>query len=226
MDLYEAMRTTFAAREFTGDPLPDDVLYRILDNARFAPSGGNRQGARVVVVRAQETRRELARLVLPGARRYIAQRTAGENPWNSITPCGVDAQTIARTEVPRSMTQPLLDAAVVLVVCVDLRVVASVDKELPRVGVVSGASVYPFVWNILLAARNEGFGGTITTVAIAEEAGIKALLGIPDHCAVCAVLPLGKPAKQLTRLKRLEVAALTMRERWGGAPLARPDPPG
>ena len=136
MDLYEAMRTTFAAREFTGDPLPDDVLYRILDNARFAPSGGNRQGARVVVVRAQETRRELARLVLPGARRYIAQRTAGENPWNSITPCGVDAQTIARTEVPRSMTQPLLDAAVVLVVCVDLRVVASVDKELPRVGVV------------------------------------------------------------------------------------------
>jgi len=226
MDLYEAMRTTFAARQFTGDPLPDDVLYRILDNARFAPSGGNRQGARVVVVRAQATRRELARLVLPGARRYIAQLRAGENPWNSVVPCGVDPATIAATEVPPSMTQPLLDAAVVLVVCVDLRVVASTDMGLPRVGVVSGASVYPFVWNILLAARNEGFGGTITTVAIAEEAGIKALLGIPDHCAVCAVLPLGKPVRQLTRLKRLEVAALTMQERWGGAPLARPDPPG
>ncbi len=226
MDLYEAMRTTFAARQFTGDPLPDDVLYRILDNARFAPSGGNRQGARVVVVRAQATRRELARLVLPGARRYIAQLRAGENPWNSVVPCGVDPATIAATEVPPSMTQPLLDAAVVLVVCVDLRVVASTDMGLPRVGVVSGASVYPFVWNILLAARNEGFGGTITTVAIAEEAGIKALLGIPDHCAVCAVLPLGKPVKQPTRLKRLEVAALTMQERWGGAPLARPDPPG
>lgn len=226
MDLYEAMRTTFAARQFTGDPLPDDVLYRILDNARFAPSGGNRQGARVVVVRAQATRLELARLVLPGARRYIAQLRAGENPWNSVVPCGVDPATIAATEVPPSMTQPLLDAAVVLVVCVDLRVVASTDMGLPRVGVVSGASVYPFVWNILLAARNEGFGGTITTVAIAEEAGIKALLGIPDHCAVCAVLPLGKPVKQPTRLKRLEVAALTMQERWGGAPLARPDPPG
>lgn len=226
MDLYEAMRTTFAARQFTGDPLPDDVLYRILDNARFAPSGGNRQGARVVVVRAQATRLELARLVLPGARRYIAQLRAGENPWNSVVPCGVDPATIAATEVPPSMTQPLLDAAVVLVVCVDLRVVASTDMGLPRVGVVSGASVYPFVWNILLAARNEGFGGTITTVAIAEEAGIKALLGIPDHCAVCAVLPLGKPVKQLTRLKRLEVAELTMQERWGGVPLARPDPPG
>ena len=225
MELYEAMRTTFAAREFTGDPLPDDVLYRILDNARFAPSGGNRQGARVLVIRAPETRHALAELALPGARRYIAQLRAGENPWSSVVPCGVDPQTIAGTEVPRSMTQPLLDAAVVLVVCIDLRVVASTDMELPRVGVVSGASVYPLVWNILLAARNEGFGGTITTVAIAEEPAIKALLGIPEHCAVCAVLPLGKPVRQLTRLKRLDVPAFTMLERWDGAPLAKPGSP-
>lgn len=222
MELYEAMRTTFAARDFSGEPLPDEILYRILDNARFAPSGGNRQGARVLIVRAPQTRKALAELALPGARRYIAQRAAGENPWNSITPCGVDPQTIAGTEVPRSMTQPLLDAAVVLVVCIDLRVVASTDMELPRVGVVSGASVYPFVWNILLAARNEGFGGTITTVAIAEEPAIKALLGIPEHCAVCAVLPLGKPVRQLTRLKRLEVPEFTMLERWDGAPLQLP----
>ena len=222
MELYDAMRTTFAAREFTGEPLPDGILYRILDNARFAPSGGNRQGARLLVVRAPETRKALADLALPGARRYIAQMKAGENPWNSIVPCGVDTETIAYTEVPPSMTRPLLDAAVVLVVCLDLRVVASTDMALPRVGVVSGASVYPFVWNILLAARNEGFGGTITTVAIAEEPAVKALLGIPEYCAVCAVVPLGRPVKQLTRLKRLEVPAFTMQERWDGAPLQRP----
>ena len=219
MELYDAMRTTFAAREFTGEPLPDEVLYRILDNARFAPSGGNRQGARVLVIRAPETRQALAELALPGARRYVAQLRAGENPWNSVEPCAVDPATVARTEVPHAMTRPLLDAAVVLVVCLDLRVVASTDMELPRVGVVSGASVYPFVWNLLLAARNEGFGGTITTVAIAEEPAMKALLGIPDHFAVCAVVPLGKPVKQLTRLKRLEVPAFTMKERWDGAPL-------
>ena len=51
MELYDAMRTAFAAREFTGEPVPDEVLHRILDNARFAPSGGNRQGWRVIVVR-------------------------------------------------------------------------------------------------------------------------------------------------------------------------------
>jgi nitroreductase len=219
VELYDAMRTTFAARDFTGDPLPDAVLYRILDNARFAPSGGNRQGARVLIVRAPETRKALAELALPGARRYIAQMKAGENPWNSIEPTRVDPGTMAHTGVPPSMTRPLVDAALVLVVCVDLRVVASTDMELARVGVVSGASVYPFVWNILLAARNEGFGGTITTVAISEEPAIKALLGIPAHCAVCAVVPLGKPVRQLTRLKRLEVSAFTMQERWDGAPL-------
>ena len=65
MDLYDVMRTTSAVREFTGDPLPDDVLHTILDNARFAPSGGNRQGARIIVVRDQATRRALADLDRP-----------------------------------------------------------------------------------------------------------------------------------------------------------------
>ena len=56
MDLYDVMRTTHAVREFTDDPLPHDTLYRILDNARFAPSGGNRQGAHIIVVRDAQTR--------------------------------------------------------------------------------------------------------------------------------------------------------------------------
>jgi len=54
MELFDVMRTTFAARDFTDDPLSDETLYRILDNARFAPSGGNRQGTRVIVVRDQD----------------------------------------------------------------------------------------------------------------------------------------------------------------------------
>ena len=56
MELYDVMRTTFAARDFTDDELPDETLYRILDNARFAPSGGNRQGGRVIVVKDAETK--------------------------------------------------------------------------------------------------------------------------------------------------------------------------
>ena len=80
------MRTTFAAREFTGEPLPDRTLYRILDNARFAPSGGNRQAVRIIVVRDQQTRDRLAELSVPGAQRYVAQLGIGEAPWNPLRP--------------------------------------------------------------------------------------------------------------------------------------------
>ena len=220
MELYEAMRSAFSAREFTADPLPDETLVKILDNARFAPSGGNRQGWRVIAVRDHATRTALAEFSAPAAKRYTAQIQAGESPWNSIDPTAVDAQTIERTPAPARLTEPFLRAAVVLVVCVDLKVVASTDQFLRRVGVISGASIYPFVWNILLAARQEGFGGTITTLSVAEEPKIQALLGIPRHVAVAAVLPLGKPAARLNRLKRKAVAEFATIERWDGRPLA------
>lgn len=223
MDLYDVMRTTFAARDFTSDPLPDEVLHTILDNARFAPSGGNRQGTQVLVIRDPNTRRALADLTIPGARRYVAQRIAGEGPWNSVVPSRLSEDEIAATEVPDSFTAPLLKAAVVLVVCIDLRVVAAVDQHLERVGIIGGASVYPLVWNILMAARNEGFGGTITTMAVAEEPRIRELLGIPESYAVACVVPLGKPVHQLTKLSRVEVVHLTRLENWDGGPLAAGD---
>jgi len=221
MELYEVLRTTFAAREFTGDPLPDDVLAKILEHARFAPSGGNRQGWRVIVVREAATKRALADFSAFAGRRYAAQAANGENPWNTIDPPKVDAATIERTQVPTRLTESIATAPVVLVVCVDLRVVASIDQNLQRVGIISGASIYPFAWNVLLAARHEGFGGTITTLATAREPEIKALLGIPPHIAVCAVMPLGRPVRTLSRLKRKPVAEFATRERWGGPPFAR-----
>jgi len=218
MDLHEAMRTTFAARDFTSDPVPDAALFRILDAARFAPSGGNRQGWRVIVVREADTKAKLAELTAPAAKRYAAQQQHGENPWNTIDPPGVDAKTIEATVPPARLTDSMRNAPVVLVVCVDLKVVASTDQNLERVGVVSGASIYPFAWNVLLAARQEGYGGTITTLAIAEEPKLQALLGLPAHVAVAAVMPMGRPARQLTKLKRKAVSEFAMRERWGGAP--------
>ena len=214
------MRTTFAVREFTDDPLPDDVLRTILDNARFAPSGGNRQGTQVVVVRDMDARRQLAELTIPGARRYTAQKAAGEGPWNAVIPTRLSEDELAATVVPDFWTKPVLEAAVVLVVCVDLRVVAAVDQDLDRVGIVGGASVYPLVWNILLAARNEGFGGTITTMAVAEEPRVRELFGIPEEYAVACVVPMGKPVRQLTKLTRVSVEDLTRRENWEGGPLS------
>src|SRR5271168_1534271 len=100
MDLSDVMRSTAAVREFTDDPLPDDVLERILDNARFAPSGGNRQGARIIVIRDPATRQALAALTAPGARRYAAQLVKGESPWNPLHAPGPTAAQIAATEVP------------------------------------------------------------------------------------------------------------------------------
>jgi nitroreductase len=220
MELYDVMRTTFSAREFTPEPVPDALIAKILDHARFAPSGGNRQGWRVIVVRDRTTREALSTLAAPAAKRYAAQVQLGESPWNTIVPTQADDATIERTPPPARLTEPFAKAPVVLVVCVDLSVVASMDQFLPRVGVISGASIYPFVWNILLAARHEGLAGTITTLAVAQEPKIQALLGIPAHVAVAAVMPLGRPATRLTRLKRKPVSEIAMLERWGGPPPA------
>jgi len=221
MELYDVMRTTFAAREFTDDPLPDATLAKILDHARFAPSGGNRQGWHVIVVRERAMREALAAAAAPAAKRYAAQVKLGESPWNTIVPTKADAATIEATPPPARLIEPVLKAPVVLVICVDLKVVASMDQDLERVGVISGASIYPFAWNILLAARHEGFGGTITTLAVSQEAKLRTVFGIPSHVAICAVMPLGKPVKQLARLKRKPVEQFSTRERFDGPPLTR-----
>ncbi|OBI94316.1 nitroreductase family protein [Mycobacterium sp. 1245805.9] len=218
MELYDVMRSTPAVREYTDDPLPDDVLARILDNARFAPSGGNRQGVRVIVLRDQDTRAALADLGLPAARRYTAQLINGETPWNPLHPTGVDASTIEATEAPAQMSAPIREAPVVLVACLDLAVVAATDQNLDRIGVVPGASVYPFVWNVLLAARNEGYGGVLTTMAVAEEPRVKELLGVPNSYAIAAVVPLGKPLRRVTKLRRRPVPEFVTRERFDGEP--------
>ncbi|MBT5108601.1 MAG: nitroreductase family protein [Rhodospirillaceae bacterium] len=222
MELFEAMRTTFSAREYTSDPLPDDVLFEILDNARFAPSGGNRQGVHITIVRNQTTKKTLSDLAIPAAKRYIAQINLGENPWNSASPTAADEATIEATTPAPMLTETFINADVVLVFSVDLKVVASMDQYLDRVGVVSGGSVYPMVWNTLLAARQAGFGGTMTTLAISQEDKIQTLLGIPKDHAVCAIMPLGKPVKQLTKLRRNPVEFFVTQERFDGAPFTKP----
>lgn len=220
MDLYEVMRTTFAARDFTDEPVPDEVLVKILDNARFAPSGGNRQGWKVVAVRNPETQQALGPLIQPTFQRYVAQVAAGEAPWNTINPTRLSEDEIAAVMPPAEMIEKITTAPVVLMVFVDLSVVASFDSQLDRIGVISGASVYPFVWNILLSARNEGYGGTLTTFVGGREDELKQLLRVPEEYAFAAMLPLGRPVKQLTRLSRKPVDDFAVLETFDGAPLA------
>jgi nitroreductase len=211
------LQTTFAAREFTDEPLPDDILFEILDIARFAPSGGNRQGNRVIIVRDQETKIALSDLARPAAKRYTAQIKAGESPWQSVYPTKVTEAEIEATEPSHHLTQSFIRAQVVLVFVVDLGKVASMDQFLDRVGVISGASIYPFVWNTLMAARQAGFGGTITTLAAAQEPKVQKLLNIPGEFAVAAVVPMGKPIKQLSKLRRNAVEEIATLETFDGA---------
>ena len=219
MELYEVMRTTFAARDYTADPVSDETLHRIFDSARFAPTGGNRQGGKIIVVRDDEMKRRLGELCFPAARVYLAQRAAGESPWNAIIPSGIDAEKVGKSDAaPLPIFEKLDKAPVVLVAVVDLRVVASTDKELDRIGVISGGSIYPLVWNILLGARNEGFGGVLTTIIASAEPAVQELLNLEPHEAVAALLPIGKPVKQFTKLRRNAVEDFVVRGTGDGEP--------
>ena len=217
MELSEVMRTTFAAREFLDQEISNEQIGRILDNARFAPSGGNRQGWKVIVVKKEETRGALVPLIEPVLRRYLAQVHAGESPWNTINETSLSQEEIDHQELPKGFVENLVSAPVLLFVFLDLSVVASFDSNLDRVGVISGASIYPFVWNILLAARNEGLGGTITTFVGGSESELRDLLRVPDHYAFSAMIPIGKPNKQLTRLTRNPVKSFAVLETFDGA---------
>ena len=204
MELYDVMRTTFACRSWTDEPVSDETLHTILDNARFAPNGGNRQGQHVIIVKDKEIRRQLVPMVREATDIYMAQTAAGEAPWNSVKPSSIDEAAIRADgdKVTFPGVHEMVDAPVVLIVAVDMSVVASFDKELERVGVISGASIYPLVWNILMAARNEGLGGVLTTYLADKEPDVQQLLGLPSHYAVAAMLPIGVPVKQLTKLSR------------------------
>lgn len=218
-ELTDIMRTTFACRAFTDEPLPDSELAAILEVARFAPSGGNRQGWHAIVIRDEATKARLIELSTPAIKLYVAQRDAGENPWNTIDPSTVDPASVDVPDKAVRWYTNLAKAPVFLLVCVDLKVVASADKELERVGVISGASVYPFAHNILLAARDRGWGGALTTLVAAAEGEIQDMLGMPSHVAVAALLPMGRPRAVLTKLTRKPVAEFTHLERWDGPTL-------
>ena len=101
----------------------------------------------------------------------------------------------------------------------DLRRLATVDRDLDRYTFAGGASVYPFAWSVLLATRAEGLGGVITTMTIREEPAMKELLDIPNDWAVAAVLALGHPVHQPTKLRREPVEQWTWVDRVGGDPL-------
>ena len=226
MDLIEALRTTGATREFTHRPVDDAVVARILDTARFAPSGGNAQSWRVVMVKDPELRVRLRELYLPGWRDYLAMGAAGLRPWAPLNDRAAAAAALASVPPEVSATAGQGFAAhldgvpVLLVVFSDLAALAAVDRDLDRYSFAGGASVYPFVWSMLLAARAEGLGGVLTTMLVRREDEVQRLLGAPRSWAVAAVVALGYPTAPAGRLRRRPVASFATVDRIGGPPLA------
>jgi nitroreductase len=223
MELYDVMRTTPATRAFTSEPVGDEVLYRILDAARFAPSGGNRQGWRVIVVKDPELRRRIRKLYQLGWREYAAHSRAGLVPFaprdhGRWTGPAVDLDEARATPAPNAFADSLDEAPVVLLLCVELGALACVDNGLGRQSFVGGASIYPFGHNILLAARNERLGGVMTSVLARQEPALRELIGMPDDHALAALIALGHPPKEITKLSREPVEGFTVLDRFDGPP--------
>jgi nitroreductase len=224
VDLVEALRTTPAVRSFTTEPVDGEVLHRLLDTARFAPSGGNRQPWRVVVIRDEEIRSAIADAYALGWREYAAHVAAGLVPF---APGGdgrwerpaVDLERARATPVEDDFAARLATAPVVLVLLAHLPSLAVTDNGLGRQSIVGGASVYPFAQNLLLAARGEGLGGVMTTVICRQEDRVKDLLGVPMEFAVAGLVVLGHPERQVTRLRRRPVEEFAYVDRYGAGGL-------
>jgi nitroreductase len=227
VELIEALRTTGAVREFEGTPVPDATVYRLLDTARFAPNGGNRQAWRVVVVKDPAIRKAMREAYLPGWYQYLAQVSAGLTPWAAVTDRERERQAIldasaiaeAAARAGGGFAEAFDRVPVMLVLLADLTKLATVDRDSGHYTMVGGASIYPFAWSILLAARTEGLAGVMTTMVVRDEDTVKELLGVPEHVSVVGVLALGVPVRQPTRLRRAAVDTFATVDRFDGDPL-------
>jgi nitroreductase len=221
MELRDVMRTMPATREFTEEPVSDQELRSILEVARFAPSGGNRQGWRVIVLKDPEIRRRIRDLYVLSWREYMAHVKAGFVAFAPIdggrwTGPAVDLEQARATPAPLPFSDHLDTVPVLLLLVVELARLAVIDNGLGRQSIIGGASVYPFAHNILLAARDIGLGGVMTTALARQEPAVKELLGIPDGHALAGLLALGHPAKQVTKLRRAAVEEFTVVDRFDG----------
>jgi nitroreductase len=220
MDLYETMRCAPTTRRFKPDPVPTEMLVRALDHARFAPSGGNRQGWRVIVVRDAQNRVALRDLYLPYWRAYIGHADVARAAAEIASSDPARARMMERAN---EYAENLHEVPVHLVVGVRLGDLAVTDAQLPRQSIVGGASIYPFVQNLLLGLRAEGLGAAMTTLLVPAEAEVKRLLEIPDDVALAAHIGVGYRAGPWPgRLSRRPVEEFAFSERYG-EPLGEPD---
>jgi nitroreductase len=229
MELRDALRTTGAVREFEDRPVAHELLYEVLETARFAPSGGNRQGWRVVVVDDPGQRRALRDCYLPGWYEYLALGAAGLVPFSPFADRDEEAAALRRTDEvrhaaeqgPGGFAEHLDTAPALLLVVADLRVVAALDRDEHGRTFVGGASIYPFAWSILLAAHDVGLGGVLTTMVRRRDGEVRARFGLEAHHEVAGLVVLGWPRTAPTKLRRRSVESFASIDGLDGPPLSR-----
>jgi len=193
-EFFEVVRSQRACRAFAPDPLPDEMVERVLEAATQAPSAENRQPWVFVVVRDDENRAllgELTKRVWEGG---------GRRHSESRLPAGLLA------DVDHGARGGVAAAPVVVVVCADTEAVSPAVLE---------ASIFPAVQNLLLAAGALGLGSALTTLPLAFATELVDALELPDGVRPMAVVPIGLPARPLGKPKRRPVSEVTHRERFG-----------
>jgi nitroreductase len=197
--LFEAMYSQRAIREFKPDPVPDELVRRLIEAATKAPSGSNRQDWRFLVIRDSETKRKIGE--------YYNQ--ARSSRYGAGAPASnVPARRRAASDY---MAEHLHDVPVLILACIQHN---GGPTNMSR-----GGSIYPAVQNILLAARGLGLGSVITSLHKRYENEIKELLGIPEDVETAALLPIGFPAEgaRYGPTRRAPVEEVTFYDRWGNA---------
>jgi nitroreductase len=210
VDALEAMRTIGACRRYAPDDVADEVLYRAVDSARFAPQGGNRQPVRLVVVRERATKERLRDLYLVPWQPYFEAALAG------VQALGEYGSREKAVRAANEFAHNLADHPLLIVVCARIDALHITDLGLDRPSVVGGASIYPFVQNLCIALRVQGVASTITTLAVEAEPQVKELLEIPDEYLMACMLAAGYPERGFPRkLSRLPVEETVFLERFG-----------
>ena len=218
MDVFETMYSLRAMRRLKPDPVPDELIWKILDAAVRAPSGGNTQPWRFLVIRDAAAKQLIQERYRRGWDRYVqANMQAASQAPTPPTP----AEAEARFRMIRAATHladHLHEAPVLLLVCMMPRALAlPPDPESqPPSAAALYASIFPAVQNILLACRALGLGTVITTLHLLYERTIKERLGIPPEVETVALLPIGWPLGRFGPTNtRAAVEAVTYWDRWG-----------
>ncbi|MFU8815241.1 MAG: nitroreductase family protein [Pseudomonadales bacterium] len=210
--LYELMSTQRAIRRLKPDPIPEDVLGRIMQAAAWAPSGGNQQPWRVVMVHDGERKRRLGELYASRWARFAdlyRQRFAAAPEAERRR----EERTIAAGD---HLAAHFGDCPVVAVLCFNPNFMAITDARQDRASVVGGGSVYPAAQNLMLAARAEGVGCVLTTLLCQDEPAVKDLLGMPADWYTAGAIPMGYPvAGGYGPIARRDVSELFYRDGWG-----------